>query len=301
MLAILGTRLAMVLSQPEIQDAIAIGNVLFLGTKQGLYRLNSEEWEKLSVAQSRSIDSLAVADNRIYFSAQNHGNQWSRLFFVSDDLGESWVDITPTDLEKRTFPLTAGSIKLVAVGETILALGAGVLRSEDVGSTWEYLGFDKHGLALSTFPAVALDESTIFVTGTAGGVGRSTDSGGTWHPFMRGITELHVLDLAQVNNVLYATTNKGIAKSADGGELWTSVGTELSPSPDKAFDALQLSNMTTVGDSLYVRAKQDGNTNYFFHLLSSTGRFLPVKGIPAYVGFKSQRVVGEHSIFLTDI
>ena len=73
------------------------------------------------------------------------------------------------------------------------------------------------------FPAVALDKNTIFVAGTTSGVGRSTDGGSTWHPCMTGITELHILDLAQVNNVLYATTNKGIAKSTDGGELWTSV------------------------------------------------------------------------------
>ena len=44
---------------------------------------------------------------------------------------------------------------------------------------------------------------------------------------MTGITELHVYDLAQVNDVLYAVTDEGIAKSTDGGELWTYVGTGL--------------------------------------------------------------------------
>ena len=171
----------------------------------------------------------------------------------------------------------------MAIDETIWALGVGVLCSRDAGNTWEYLGFDKHVFTLSDFPALALDKSTIFVAGTMSGVGRSTDSGRTWYPFMTGITELHVLDLAQVNNVLYATTNKGIAKSTDGGELWTSIEAGLSSPSDKSFSALQLSSMTTIGDSLYVRAKQDENTNYFFHLLPSTGKFLPVKGVPVYV------------------
>ncbi len=270
------------LSQSEIQTATAIGSVLFLGTKRGLYRFNSDVWEKLPIAESRSIDSLTITDNRIYFSAEKLENQGSRSFYVSDDYGNSWIDITPMNLGRQTFPLTAGSIRLVAVGNTILVLGAGVLRSTDAGNTWEYLGFDRHGFTLGPFPAVALDSNTIFVA-RVNGVSRSTDSGSTWHSCMRGITELHVLDLAQVNNVLYATTNKGIAKSADGGELWTSVETGMSPPSGKAFDALQLSNMTTVGDSLYVRAKQDGNTNCFFHLLPRTGKFLPVKGIPAYI------------------
>ena len=271
------------LNQPEIWDATAIGNVLFLGTKRGLYRRNSDVWEKLAIAQSQSINSLAVADNRIYFSAEKQGDQWSELFFASDDLGESWTDITPADIGGRTSPLTAGSVKLVAIGETVFILGAGVLRSRDAGNTWKHLGFDKHASTFSPFPAVALDENTVFVAGTTSGVGSSIDGGSTWHPFMTGITELQILDLAQVNNVLYATTNKGIAKSTDGGELWTYVERGSSLPLDESLGALQLSNMATVGNSLYVRAKQGGNTDYLFHLLPSTDTLLPIKGMPGYI------------------
>ena len=61
-------------------------------------------------------------------------------------------------------PLTLRFAKLVAVGEVVLALGTDVLRSTDAGNTWEYLGFDKHTLTTDTdFPAVALDENTVFV------------------------------------------------------------------------------------------------------------------------------------------
>ena len=94
-----------------------------------------------------------------------------------------------------------------------------------------------------------------------GSVGRSIDGGTTWHSFMTGITELRVLDLAQVNNVLYAVTDKGIAKSTDGGELWTYVETGLPSALDKPLNTLELSNMTAVGGALYVRAKQGGTTN----------------------------------------
>ena len=270
------------LREPEIQDAAAIGNALFLGTKRGLYRRNSDVWEKLPIAPSQSVDSLAVADNRIYFSAKSQEDKRSRLFFASDDLGESWIDITPSGQDLALSSLMLGSVRLVVADETVLVLGVDPLRSRDAGRTWEYLGFNKHGFTLSSFPAVALDENTVFVVG-AGGVGRSTDSGSTWHPFMTGITELHVLDLAQVNNVLYATTDKGIVKSTDGGELWTSVGTGSPPHLNESLGALQLSNMTTVGNSLYVRAKQDGSTNYLFRLPPGTDTFLPIKDMPVYV------------------
>ena len=270
------------LSGSEIQDAAAIGNTLFLGTERGLYRLNSGVWEKLLVAQSQSINSLAVADNRIYFSAEKRGDQQNGLFCVSNDLGESWIDITPSDQDIVSSRSMSRSVRLVAVGETVFALGVNLLRSTDAGSTWEDLGFHKHASTLNTFPAVALDESAIFVAGT-NGVGRSTDGGNTWHPFMTGITELHVFDITQINNVLYAITDGGIAKSTDGGELWTSVEIGLLPPLGESLGPLELSNMTTFGNSLYVRARQGGSTSCLFHLRPGTDTLLPVKGMPDYV------------------
>ena len=146
-------------------------------------------------------------------------------------------------------PLTIGSVKLVAVGETVLVLGAGVLRSEDAGNTWESLGFPRHAFAVHVSPAVALDENTFFiVTGTS--VSRSTDRGSSrWHLFAADIGVSHILDLAQVNNVLYAATNKGVAKSIDGGNQWTQMDdTNLPLPPNTPLGALKLSNMTVVGD-----------------------------------------------------
>ena len=270
------------LTVPEIQDAIAIRNVLFLGTRRGLYRLNSSVWEKLPVAQSQSIGSLAVADNRIYLSTEKQENQASGSLFASNDCGESWVNITPSDQDLELFPLTLRFTKLVAVGETVLALGTHVLHSADAGNTWKYLGFDRHAFTLGTDPAVALDENTVFVVGT-NGVRCSTDGGSTWHPFMTGITELRVRDLAQVNDVLYAVTDEGIAKSTDGGERWTYVGTGLLSPVDKSLDTLELSNMTTIGSALYVRAKQGGRATSLFRLLPNTDTLLHIKGMPVYV------------------
>ena len=130
---------------------------------------------------------------------------------------------------------------------------------------------------------MALNENTVFVVGMPGSIRCSIDGGNTWHPFMTGITELHVFDLAQVNNVLYAVTDEGIAKSTDGGELWTYVGTGLPPSLGKPLDTLELSNLTVVGSALYVRAKQGGSTNALFHLLPKTDTLLPIKDMPVYV------------------
>ena len=271
---------------PKIHAAVAIENALFLGTKHGLYRLNSGVWEQLPIAQAQSIGSLAVAGDRIYFSAGRQKDQKSSSLFVSYDFGGTWTDITPTDLGLRMSPLTIGSVKLVAVGETLLVLGAGVLLcSRDAGDTWESLGFHKHALAVGFSPAVALDANTFFIAGAGvSRLGRSIDGGNSWHPFTAGIAESHILDLARANNVLYAATNKGVAKSIDGGNQWTQMDdTNLPLPPNKSLGELQLSNMTVVGDSLYVRTKQGGSTNCLLHLPTNTDTLLHIEGMPVYV------------------
>ncbi|MXV72934.1 sigma-70 family RNA polymerase sigma factor [Candidatus Poribacteria bacterium] len=276
---------------PKIHAAVAIENALFLGTKHGLYRLNSGVWEKLSVAQAQSIDALAVAGDKIYISVPKQRDQKSGSLFASSDFGASWVDITPINLKLGMVPLTrrspltigSGSVKLVAAGETLLGLGlgAGVLRSRDAGDTWEYLGIHKHALTLGIFPAVALDANTFFIGGNR--PGRSTDGGNSWHLFAAGIAEPHILDLALVNNVLYAVTNKGIAKSIDGGNQWTQLDTNLRLPRNKPLGALKLSNMTVVADSLYVRTNQGGSTNCLLHLPPDADTLMHIEGMPVYV------------------
>ncbi len=268
------------LTIPRIQDAVAIENVLFLATQQGLYRLDSGVWEKLPVEPSRSIDSLAVADNRIYLSSSSKVDPQSRLLqtslFTSNDFGDSWTDITP--------PMQAFSlpIKLVAIDKTLLVLGIGALRSTDAGNTWEYLGYHKEAFAHSDFAAIALDKDTFFVAGVKG-IGCSIDGGDNWDPWTIGIAETHVLDLAQVNNTLYATTRTEFVKSVDGGERWVPVGINLPLRKNKALIDLGLSNMTAAGDSLYVRAKQGGSTNCLFYSVPDIDMLLHIEDVPAYV------------------
>ena len=271
------------LTAPEIHTAATVENIPFLGTKQGLYRRNASVWEKLPIAQAQSIDSLAVADDSIYISVPKQGDQKSGSLFASNDFGASWVDITPTNLKVGMSPLAIGSVKLIAAGDTLLVLGAGVLGSRDAGDTWEYLGFHRHALAVGFSPAVALDENTFFTAADVYGPGRSTDGGRSWHPFTAGIGESHILDLAQINNVLYAATDKGVAKSIDGGNEWTQLDTNLPLPPNKSFGELRLSNMTVVGDSLYVRANQGGSTNCLLHLLPDADTLRHIEGMPVYV------------------
>ena len=270
------------LTAPKIHAAVTLGNVPFLAMNQGLYRLNSGVWEQLPVPQAQSTTSLAVAGNTIYFSTGTPKDQKSGPLFASNDFGDSWVDITPTNLNVRMSPLIMGHAKLVAVDETVLVLGAGVLSSTDAGDTWQHLGVHKHAIAVGSSPAVALDANTFFVA-SGSEIGRSTDGGHSWHPFTAGIAEPNILDLVEFNNVLYAVTNKGMTKSIDGGDQWTQIDTNLPLPSNKSLGALKLSNMTVVGDTLYVRTKQGGSTNCLLHLPANTDTLIHIDGMPVYV------------------
>ena len=279
------------LTAPKIQDAAAIENALFLGTRDGLYRLNSEVWEKLPAAP-QFIDALTVAGDRIYLRSRR------RLLFTSDDFGDSWTDITPAG--NQSWGMSRLAPNLVAIDETVVILDSGrLLHSTDAGNTWENLSWHNRTFTTGWNPAVALDKQTFFVVGPriighstlrarTGGISRSTDGGYTWHPLSIGIAETHVLQLAQVNNVLYAMTDDGITKSTDGGERWTYILTELSlpKPPKKPISTLGLSNMTAIGDSLYMRAKHGGSTNCLLRLSPNMDTLRHIEGMPVYVDWR---------------
>jgi hypothetical protein len=280
------------LTAPKIQDAAAIENALFLRTLNGLYRLNSDVWEKLP-GTPQFIDALTVAGDRIYLRSRGQS------LFTSDDFGDSWTDITPKSRSPEMFPLSTNP-NLVAIDETVLVLNSGqLLRSADAGDTWEDFGWSNPIFTTGRHPAVALDKDTFFIAtpvrvgrsplgARTAGVGRSTDGGHTWHPFSIGIAETHILQLAHIDNVLYAMTDDGITKSTDGGERWTYILTKLflPKPPKKPISTLGLSNMTAIGDSLYMRAKHGGSTNCLLRLSPNMDMLRHIEGMPVYVNWR---------------
>ena len=290
------------LAAPEIRDAAAVENALFLATRQGLYRLNSGVWEKLSIAQARSVDALAVAGDRMYLNTGKQRDEQAGWLFTSDDFGDTWKDITPESRPSGTLgsfvELPGSFVRLTAIDETVFVSAIGsLLRSTDAGETWEALfGVpDSPASFIAGYIEAALDADTVFIVGSISvgrspsvrrmGIGRSTDGGKTWHPFLTGMAETHVHQLREVDNALYAVTDQGITKSADGGETWTYVLTELflPKRKSKPLSALGLSHMTVAGDALYLRAKQGGSTNCLLRLPTDIETLTYIEGMPVYV------------------
>ena len=148
------------LKDSEITAATNIGNTVFVGTEQGLYRIKSGKWQHLLDGEFKTPNSLAAADNTLYAgiltkSTENssddpvikrvkemlldeNSKQWD--LYSSDDLGDTWKKITPKHKPMKE-KITSMDINILASNQTIIAAGLYLYRSRDKGLTWIQLGF----------------------------------------------------------------------------------------------------------------------------------------------------------------
>ena len=297
----------------------AIENTVFVGTNQGLYRVRSGIWEKLRIETSKAIHSLTVAENTLYvgtgldfaqletadgraayaqqimgqFMGVNNSSSWE--IFHSTNLGDSWTEITPTSLSPMD--KISPSVKIFVAGESVLAMGMlSTLRSIDGGKTWLGSDFDPDtfdlklmidSMAPSIFPAIAVDENTLFKSGLFG-ITRSTDGGKSWHRFVKGIVGTRVANLVAFKNALYTNTVTSIVKSTDGGETWEALGLDrndstLKPSEKMVLNNLLVSSKFAIANGIfYGTAVKSENELSIFHLSADSSRLIPIPGVPPF-------------------
>ena len=290
------------LSDKRIYAVTAVENTVFAGTNEGLYRLNSDVWEQLSVEASNAVHSLAVMENNLYVVTgpdpfvfekgkssvhivrRETAIPWK--IFHSTDLGASWAEITPKN--KTDVMMVPRGVKILAAGKILLALD-GILsfRSNDGGQTWTDLGFDRDPVRQNIFLAVALDESTFFKAG-AFGVHRTIDGSNSWHPFMARIIGTSIRSLTAFSDKLYAHTGSEIVQSTDGGESWKSVPVDVSEdtlaSIEQEHPHLNFSSNSklAIADGVLYAVLPEKNNLRFFRLSTNNNVLISLQEIPAF-------------------
>ena len=279
------------LAGKRIYTVAAMGNTLFAGTNQGLYRLRSNNWYQLLTDISGAVYALTVYDNDLYVGMardivrfENGKAPLLRDFvpkriFHSADFGASWTEITPMD-ESQVMNLDS-AIQVLAIGKTLFVLGITEFRSSDDGKTWTRLRSNISLLNAPRFPAVAVDERT-FYKADAFGISRTTDAGESWHPYVNGMTGPSMHDLIALNHRLYMHIGRDIVQSIDGGETWHSVRFnthEHTPKLDNDF--YRNIKLTIADDGLYAISIRE-NKPSIFRTSAAGDELIPIQGVPAF-------------------
>ena len=296
------------LTSEKISTIAAVDNTVFAGTESGLYRLDTGIWNKLPVDTSRAVCSLTVSGNNLYVGtgsellvkltpieisreSRNRRNNRSHLvkIFHSADLGASWTEIM--DGSEYGYASSPSGITVLAVGETLLALGRHQSRSVDNGKTWTQLGRDQSWVLHSSLPAVMVSENTFYKT-HVWGIHRTTDGGKSWHLFLKGMTGTLIIDLVAFNNKLYAHTGYEVYQSSDAGESWKKVPvdghkTVLNPRIKVASE----SKFVVIGNTLYFLSSEAEDFQ-IFRLSTDGNTLIPIQGVPIF----DRETVNPHAI-----
>ena len=286
------------LTSEKISAIAAVDKTVFTGTESGLYRLDAGIWNKLPVDTSRAVCSLTTSGNNLYVGTgpdllvkltraeiyretRNTRNNRSHpvKIFHSADLGASWTEIMDgSEYSHKGLP---SGITVLAVGETLLALGEYQSRSVDGGKTWTKLGLDSSWLMHSSLPAVMVNERT-FYKASVWGIYRTTNGGESWHVFLNGMTGTLTIDLVAFNNRLYAHSGYEVYQLADASVSWKKVpvdGQEAVLNPRTKLAAE--SKFVVVGNTLYFLSSEAEDFQ-IFRLSTDGDTLIPVQGVPIF-------------------
>ena len=290
------------LKDSEITAATNIGNTVFVGTEQGLYRIKSGKWQHLLDGEFKTPNSLAAADNTLYAgiltkSTENssdtpaikqvkemlldeNSKQWE--LYSSDDLGDTWKKITPKH-KHIVEEIKAMGINILASNQTIIAIGLYSYRSRDKGLTWIQLdSVDTasllNGIDDAEYVEAGVDGNIFYIHGYRG-IQRTTNDGESWHQFMDGIIGTEARELVSLKNRLYANISNEIIKSDDNGETWTSVRTAYYN--DKPLHQFRSPLLTIADNTLYAIAGNFSTRPTICRLSESGDVILPIPEIPA--------------------
>ena len=298
----------------KVRALAAVENTMFAGTDNGLYRLNAEKWELLTVdpadkpEQKLTIHALAAEAHRLYVVAgweftnqigdrktiMTGANWWS--LYRSTDLGDTWYAIDPKkklENERKSkggvrfqFPLAAknstqmdwtyASFRIITTkGRVMVANTQELFYSLNAGETWTAVDLKNRSAADQIAPPIVMLDENTFYRGTQSGLLRTTDAGESWREFNTGLAGSTVMKLFAINGKLLAFSMNGFVTSTDGGESWITPTIDGPDKPGASFMPM----METFNNTLYVKDIV-GMAPQILRLSIADKKMIPIPGIP---------------------
>ncbi|MDE0015942.1 MAG: sigma-70 family RNA polymerase sigma factor [Candidatus Poribacteria bacterium] len=295
-----------------IRSIVNIQDTLFVGTRDGFYRLSADSWQRVAFPVSVGrIRSVAATEEKLYVAAElsdadpravSRGQQQAWWIFRSTDLGNSWTDITPTNawLPKGRPPF----VKLIAAGDTLLAMEQGMVRSTDSGNTWlpPQLPGASPTMNADVNKAIVINENVFYAGSGGDGLHRSTDGGKSW-----GIVNI-TPDTGQIGNLiahrednmpltLYARyEEEKVVKTIDRGASWKNVQIEIPMTAPRRESVPSITHIVKADGKIYAKGGDSlgrGKTR-IYSVSTDSDSLVPIQGMPIFdaleLRFESSRI-----------
>jgi ligand-binding sensor domain-containing protein len=212
------------LKRKEVKTLLTVGELVYAGTADGVYRLHAGE-DHWTVVTS-GLDEILVhalaqsADGTLYAGTSGKGvlrfkpnsTGWVRLHHgLKDHEGmiENFIRVLTIDADGGIY---AGTFD------------GGVFRSQDGGMTWRPIS---RALPNDSIRSIVFNSRGLFVA-TGHGIFKTTDKGREWVALNNGLTSMAVQVLVESpTGSLYAGTNAGAFRSDDDGKSWSAINQGL--------------------------------------------------------------------------
>ncbi|MFW6276069.1 MAG: HVO_0234 family beta-propeller protein [Bacteroidota bacterium] len=197
------------ISETKFTAIAVFGDEIFAGTYTGdVYKSTDggSLWMNISQdANGYEITGFVQQDNKLFLTTHDGG------IFKSTNNGNSWVSVhspqayTLAGISKYEFSI-------------FVATNSGVLRSNDVGQSWDLLD---NGLASDDVRQVVKSGDWVFAA-TENGMFRSSNNGSDWMDASQGMTDKDLRCVNYNGSIVLAGAASGIIyRSSDHGQTWT--------------------------------------------------------------------------------
>ena len=215
------------LTGKRIYEVAGIGSAVFAGTNEGLYRLNSEGWERLPVETFKTNQSF---ENEVYADIDSgfyrlNSEGWEQvpieffnaIHFLKVFENNLYVGMGP-DLSMWHSPETKMGIIL-----NKNSMRGSIFHSADLGESWTEITPKNEPLFFTVH--TGMESWVAGETLIAQGIEqfRSTDAGKTWTKLdvnTRSLTGLNSRHIGVNGRTFYAVGTNGIYRTIDTGESW---------------------------------------------------------------------------------